>query len=90
MEDFPYDCWCSTVELGKDGLAKDKRRDWDYIILIKNPAAYLHFRSTWQTDYEYMVCHEPHNINSAQYHFAEHMPNGWMYDDDLPIHSFQV
>src|SRR3990170_7857501 len=70
LEDFPYDCCVSEVS--------DKiKYDWDFTILIKDPVAYLHFKSRWQTDYEYTVCRGEHDTLSAYSLFKQSMPDTW-------------
>jgi hypothetical protein len=85
MMDFPFDIWCSTVEHAE---INDKQYDWDVTILIKDPAAYLHFRTRWHTEQEYMICRDDHNRHSAEYFFQDCMPNGWQMYDDIPIPKF--
>lgn len=90
MKDFKYDIWCSTVsDYAFTQSPRKQNSDWDYTILIKDPAAYLHFRSRWFSEAEYMICRNSHDLYTAEHHFLECMPDGWKFHDDIPQFEFQ-
>jgi len=79
LQDFPYDV-CSSE------FNENYQIDWQLTILIKDPAAYLHLKSTWATEREYSVWRSSgtelrHEEQPARFHFYALEPTYWGSED---------